>query len=80
MSAFDKWLDTFIEEKEIDLDENFEIETKDNLHIFDYAFVVEAIKQTSPAEQKKIKNMIVRLDFFNKDIRHYLRHLAQALV
>jgi hypothetical protein len=79
-TAFDKWLDTFIEEKGIDVNETFEINTNDNLHIFDYAFVIETIKQTTKEEQKKIKAKIVYLDFFNKDIKHFLRHLAKALI
>ena len=79
-TAFDKWLDTFIEEKGIDLEDTFDLDTNDNLHIFDYGFVIEMIKQTSKEEQKKIKAKIVYLDFFNKDIKHFLRHLAKALI
>jgi len=77
---FSKWLDTLVEEKGIDTEDTFEIETDDNWHIFDYGSVIEAIKTASAHEQAGIKNMIVRIDFANGDVRDYLRHLAQALV
>ena len=77
---FSKWLDTLVEEKGIDTEDTFEIETDDTWHIFDYGSVIEAIKTASAHEQAGIKNMIVRIDFANGDVRDYLRHLAQALV
>ena len=76
---FNKWLDTLIEEKEIDLRDHFEIEKDEQLHIFDYGYIVEAIKLAPTHEKKAIQNMIVRIDFANGDITHYFRHLAQAL-
>lgn len=77
---FNKWLDTLIEEKEIDLEEVFEIKKNNETHLFDYAFIVEAIKNTSEKEQQAIKNMLVKIDFVNGDIRHYFRHLANAFI
>lgn len=75
---FEKWLDTLVEEKGIDLDEMFEI-NKTQLNIMSYGVVVEAIKTTGTAEQQAIKNMLVKIDFMNGDVKHYFRHLAQAL-
>lgn len=77
---FNKWLDTFIEEKGIDLNETFEIEANGQLHIFEIGNIVENIKITTQEEQEQIKNMIVKIDFYNGDVIDYFKHLAQALI
>ena len=74
------WFDRFFDEKGIDRDDIFEIETEDSFHIVDYGFVIDCIKQTGSIEKLRIKNMLVKIDFANGDVKHYLRHLAQALV
>ena len=37
------------------------------------------IKATTPEEQAGIKDMIVKIDFYNGDVVDYFRHLAQVL-
>lgn len=76
---FNQWLDTLIEEKNINLDEQFQVEGKSGTNYMQYYNVVEAIKKTSPQEQAGIKNTLVKIDFANGDIRHFFRHLAQAI-
>lgn len=78
-SAFNKWLDTFIEEKGIDLEQVIEIKTKTNTHCLEVGNIIENIKATTPDEQVGIKNMIVKIDFHNGDVVGYFRHLAHAL-
>lgn len=78
-SAFNKWLDTFIEEKGIDLQQVIEIKTESNTHYFEVGNIIENIKATTPEEQAEIKDMIVKIDFHNGDVVDYFRHLAQAL-
>ena len=78
--SFNKWLDTFIEEKGIDLEETFTIEENGQLHIFELGNVIDNIKATSKEEQKAIKDMIVKIDFNNADVVDYFKHLAKALV
>ena len=78
-SAFNKWLDTFIEEKGIDLEQVIEIKTEDNTHYFEIGNIIANIKATTPEEQAGIKDMIVKIDFHNGDVVDYFRHLAQAL-
>jgi len=73
---FNKWLDTFCEEKGIDLEDVFEID--DN--IIPYGVIVEHIKIAPEHEQKKIKDIIVKIDFQNGDVLHFFRHLGKALV
>ncbi len=77
---FTNWIDTFIAEKGIDLEQRFEIEGPSGTNSFPYGVIVEAIKSTSGAEQAAIKKTIVKIDFCNGDVCHYFRHLAQALV
>ena len=78
-SAFNKWLDTFIEEKGIDLEQVIEIKTEDNTHYFEIGNIIANIKATTPEEQAGIKDMIVKIDFYNGDVVDYFRHLAQVL-
>lgn len=76
---FANWLDTLIEEKGIDLEQGFSVEGPSGENHMSYQNVVDAIKGASANEQAGIKNMLVRIDFANGDIRHYFRHLAQAI-
>lgn len=78
-SAFNKWLDTFIEEKGIDLEQVIEVKTENNTHYFEVGNIIANIKATTPDEQAGIKDMIVKIDFHNGDVIDYFRHLAQAL-
>lgn len=79
-TSFNKWLDTFIKEKGIDLDYTFTIEDEGITHIFELGNVIENIKTTSKEEQNAIKDMIVKIDFYNGDVVDYFKHLAKALV
>lgn len=79
-NTFDNWLDNFIKEKEIDLDETFTIESNRQAHIFEIGNIIENIKATSSKEQNEIKDMIVKIDFHNGDVVDYFKHLAKALV
>lgn len=78
-NEFDEWLDKFIEEKEINLDEPFSIEVDGIGHLFDYASIIEQIKHTSKSQQEKIRNKIVEIEFYNADVKDFLRHLAIPL-
>lgn len=77
--SFNKWLDTFIEEKGIDLNDVVEITTNNNTHFFEIGNIVEHIKATTKEEQTAIKDMIVKIDFYNGDVIDYFKHLAKAL-
>jgi hypothetical protein len=76
---FSTWLNILIKEKQIDLEDSFEVETENQVHFMSYGVVVEHILMASKNEQEKIKDMIVRIDFKNGDIKHYLRHLGKCL-
>lgn len=78
-NSFSKWLDTFIEEKGIDLNVVIEITTNNDTHFFEIGNIVENIKATTREEQTEIKDMIVKIDFHNGDVIDYFKHLAKAL-
>lgn len=76
---FNNWLDTFIEEKELDAEYTIEVEGASGMNYMPLAIVLDAIKSTSSYEQRQIKDTIVKIDFFNGDVMHFFKHLAQAL-
>lgn len=76
---FINWLDTFLEEKDIELQERFEINVDGVSNNFAYLNVIEQIKITSDEEQEKIREMIVKIDSQNGDVKDYFRHLAIPL-
>lgn len=78
-NIFNNWLDTFIEEKGIDLEQILEVKTEKNTHFFEVGNVIENIKATTPEEQEEIKKTIIKMDFYNGDVVDYFKHLAQAL-
>ena len=79
MNNFNNWLDTFIDEKNINKNDTFEINKNGTLNIISYGSVIDHIKITSKQEQEQIKKTIVKIDFFNGDVLHFFRHLGQAL-
>ena len=78
-NIFNNWLDTFIEEKGIDLGQILEVKTEKNTRYFEVGNVIENIKATEPEEQEEIKKTIIKIDFYNGDVGDYFKHLAQAL-
>ena len=78
-NGFDEWLDRYIEEKGINLDEPFSLEVNGIGHLFDYASIIEQMKHTSKSEQEKIRNKIAEIEFYNADVKDFLRHLAIPL-
>lgn len=77
---FSTWLDTLISEKGIDPEERFELEGPSGLNNIPIGCILDAMKSAPAAEQKALKGKLVGIDFVNGDVRHFLRHLARALV
>ena len=77
--TFTKWLDTLIEEKELDTESTFDIEGPSGLNVIPLGVVVEHIKIATPQEQHKIKAVQVKIDFLNGDVMDFFAHLAQAI-
>ena len=81
MTKFEKWLNTFIEEKGIETELSIQFDDENgNLNIMPVKIILDAIKSTTKEEQAQIKNTIVQIDFKNGNVLDYFKHLAKALV
>lgn len=76
---FTKWLATLLSEKNIDTSATIDVEGASGLNIMPISMVVDAMNNTSRQEQAGIKNTLVKIDFHNGDVMHFIKHLAQAL-
>ena len=79
-NSFNKWFDTFVSEKGINPDEPFEHDGPSGKNMMNYGVIFEHIKGTTPQEQKKIKDQLVRLDFQNANVGDYFKHLGKGIV
>lgn len=77
--TFNKWLDTFVSEKGIDLEQVLEVEGPSGTNWIPVACLLDVMKQAPKHEQAGIKTMIVKIDFRNGDVLHYFKHLAKAI-
>ncbi len=77
--AFAKWIDTFVAEKGIDLDERFNVVGASGVNSMDYRLIINLAKDAPAHEQAAIKHKIVAIDFRNGDVKHFLRHLGAAI-
>lgn len=77
--TFSKWLETFLSEKGVDLEETLTVQGASGANWIPVSALVDAMKRTSAREQTGIKAMLVKIDFANGNVRHYLTHLAQAV-
>ncbi len=72
-------LKTFFEEKKLPYCQ-WELEKQGEYHIIDNEVIIETILNCcNDEEQKKILEMIVKIDFFDGDVNDYLKHLSIAL-
>lgn len=76
---FEKWLDVFLSEKGIDLEEIIVVDGPSGENHLPVACLVELMKRAPEHERKGLKVMMVKLDFLNAPIRPYLAHLAKAV-
>lgn len=80
MTNFNKWIDTFMAEKGVDLEAPLTVEGRSGTNHMTYGHVVEAMKhQASPADQEAIRRTLVQIDFKAGNVQHFLRHAAQAI-
>ncbi len=79
-NEFNEWLDKYIDEKGIHLEETFSIDVYGKEHLFDYASIIKQIKCTSRSEQEKFKNKLAELDFYKADVKDFFIYLAKNFV
>lgn len=78
-TRFAGWLDTFLTEKGIDSEEVLVVDGPSGENDIPVGCLVEAMEAAPAHEQAAIKSMLVKIDFRNGDVRHYLRHLAHVI-
>ena len=77
---FNNWLDTFISEKGINRDHNLQAEGElTGWNLIPVEVVIEHLKITSPSEQAEAKSILVKIDFHNGDVMHFLQYLAEGI-
>lgn len=74
-----QYIEVFFEEKDLPY-VIWELEHNEEEHIIDNEEIIGMIKEAPHQEQKQIADMLRKLDFFNKDINDYLKHLAMAYI
>lgn len=78
--TFKDWLNTFIDEKELDREHTFEIKHEGTLHLMEFENLVDSILALPTEHQKKIKDTLIKIDFPNGDVMHYLNHVAVGFI
>lgn len=78
---YTKWLDRFVEEKGLDPDHVFEIESDGTFgtNFIPLDALIETIKGAPRHEREEIRTMIVRIDFTNGDVMPFFEHLCGAI-
>lgn len=77
---FCTWLDTFVEEKGIDIEREFQVEGAEwGTNFIPVGVVIEHMKIANPTEQAQIYDIIVKIDFYDGDVYHFMAELAKAI-
>jgi len=71
--------DMYFEEK-ISINEIFEVETENNLHMIDKDNLKESIKNLPFDVRKQIKDQIAYIELRNGDINHFLQYIAEGMI
>lgn len=78
--SFNRWLDTLIDEKGLDLEKRFEKFSKSGVpHSIPFGSVVEFWKSCDTATKAQIKHNLVMTDFHDGDMYHFAGFTAQFL-
>jgi hypothetical protein len=77
--TFTQWLDTFLDEKKLP-NKQFNIDYAGDLHFFNSEQIIDLVRKSSPREQSQFKSIIVKIDFLNGDVNHFLEHLAKGYI
>ena len=76
---FNTWFETFCEEKQIDMDRIFKFDDHNGFNVMPVGCVYEAVLSCSAREKAQIKDVLVKIDYANGDVYHFLEHLAKGL-
>ena len=73
------YLTNLLAEKNIDLETPIEVEGNSGTNFMTVENVYDGILATTKTEQEQIRKTLVRIDFMNGDILHFIKHLAKAM-
>ena len=79
MNNFKNWIDTFIDEKDLPMEDTFTIDKNGTMNIMSYKTIYEHILIANDQEQEKIKNMIVKIDYMNGNILNFFQYLGKLI-
>ena len=79
MNNFKNWIDTFIDEKDLPMDDTFTIDKNGTMNIMSYKTIYEHMLIANDQEQEQIKNMIVKIDYMNGNILNFFQYLGKLI-
>jgi hypothetical protein len=74
-----RWLDTMISEKDLDLDETVSVEGPSGYNRIPLSAVVEQIKAFDEDTKKIVQTKLIEIDFKNGDIKDFLKYIAKKM-
>ena len=79
MNNFKNWIDTFIEEKDLPMEDTFTIDKNGTMNIMSYKTIYEHMLIANDQEQEQINNMIVKIDYMNGNILNFFQYLGKLI-
>ena len=80
LANFKEWLEAFLKEKDLSLEETtIEFEDHNGWNYMPIGVIAEFFYQQPPEIQHKVKDTVVKIDFMNGDIMHYLKFLGKGI-
>lgn len=77
---FQKWLETFLDEKGISQQTELTIENANGNNYLLIETLMEFLNKLPKDQKAKIKSTFVMIDFKNGDTMHFIKHLATGMV
>jgi|TARA_R110000823_G_scaffold237352_1_gene362879 hypothetical protein len=78
-NAFCSWLNTFVAEKDLDLDHTFEVEGDGGLNLIPLGAVIETMQAWPTDLQSQTKGKLVSIDLLNGDVVPFFKGIAGVM-
>ena len=75
-TSFNEWFNEFLEEKEIDLDHDYDYEEKGIWHYIPLSVIIEFIKRLPDQYQEFIKEKLIKI----KDLYHFFEYIGRGMI
>jgi len=76
---FKKWLQTLVEEKGLAY-ECFTVEHEEFTHFIEMDYLIDFLAGLDGELQEKVRTTLVKIDFMNGDVMHFLNHCANGYI